>query len=123
MCGHNITFFARAPRVACFIGSERRGLEKDELIFGQSEHRIRCGTDGGMNGRDRNYREREGALGGGEPGYAAAVGAARYARTDRDEIRVRDGAVRRLHGTRGWGGDTLMHDSHHRGLWTEMADD
>ena len=54
-----------------------------------------------VNGTDRTFD--------GDPATPLAVVPARRARADRHEVRMRHGAVWRVHGARGWPGDARLH--------------
>src|SRR5437660_627841 len=82
--------------------------------------------DGGERGlHDQAQRQWQGHRGRRRFRHAVAVGAARHARPDRHQVRVRRGAVRRLHGASRWAGGALVphagerrrgrQDHHHRG--------
>src|SRR5256886_998621 len=47
-------------------------------------------------------------------GKSGVVGPARRSRHDRDEVRLRDGALRRVHGAARWPGDPLLRDAGER---------
>ena len=61
------------------------------------------------------------AVGGRNARYAAALGAARYARPYRHQIRLRHGAMRRVYRACGWRGDSLVHDADLGGGWQNIT--
>src|SRR6266702_2466260 len=67
------------------------------------------------HGHGHSENQRHGAHGGRSAGHASALGAARRDRLDGDQVRLRHGAVRRLHGARGRPADPLLRHAGRRG--------
>src|ERR1700722_8449989 len=96
---------------------------KDGLQFRRAKRRFVALAQGDIHGRDFDHRKWEDAVGGSDSRYAAALGAARYARSYGHQIRLRHGAVRRVYGTCGWRSDSLVHDADLGGGWTKYHHD